>query len=227
MAASVREGYLVLADISGYTRFVTSTELEHAQSIIGELTELMIHALAPPLKFIKPEGDAIFCCADGRLFADGERLLELLEVCYLQFATRRREMAAATTCTCAACASIGTLDLKFVCHYGEYMMQPIGGMEDLAGPDVILAHRLLKNSIAERTGSRAYVFFTDACLARLPAGLTLPTHSEEVESIREVSGGVRLETVSAIAEIGVDAISVGALTHSAPALDMSLELETA
>lgn len=38
----------------------------------------------------------------------------------------------------------------------------------------------------------------------------------------EASGGVRLETVRAIAETGVDLVSVGALTHSAPALDISL-----
>jgi nicotinate-nucleotide pyrophosphorylase (carboxylating) len=38
----------------------------------------------------------------------------------------------------------------------------------------------------------------------------------------EASGGVRLDTVRAIAETGVDLISVGALTHSAPALDLSL-----
>jgi nicotinate-nucleotide pyrophosphorylase (carboxylating) len=41
----------------------------------------------------------------------------------------------------------------------------------------------------------------------------------------EASGGVTLETVRAIAETGVDRISIGALTHSAPALDLSLELE--
>ncbi|GIW12681.1 MAG: nicotinate-nucleotide diphosphorylase (carboxylating) [Tepidiforma sp.] len=41
----------------------------------------------------------------------------------------------------------------------------------------------------------------------------------------EASGGVRLENVRAIAETGVDAISVGALTHSARALDISLELK--
>ena len=40
----------------------------------------------------------------------------------------------------------------------------------------------------------------------------------------EASGGVNLETVRAIAETGVDYISVGALTHSAPALDLSLTL---
>jgi nicotinate-nucleotide pyrophosphorylase (carboxylating) len=41
----------------------------------------------------------------------------------------------------------------------------------------------------------------------------------------EASGGVSLDTVRAIAETGVDYISVGALTHSAPALDVSLILE--
>jgi nicotinate-nucleotide pyrophosphorylase (carboxylating) len=41
----------------------------------------------------------------------------------------------------------------------------------------------------------------------------------------EASGGVRLDTVRAIAETGVDAISVGALTHSAPAMDLALDFE--
>ncbi len=41
----------------------------------------------------------------------------------------------------------------------------------------------------------------------------------------EVSGGIGLDNVRAYAEIGVDYISVGALTHSAPALDLSLEIE--
>jgi len=41
----------------------------------------------------------------------------------------------------------------------------------------------------------------------------------------EVSGGITLETVRAYAETGADYISVGALTHSAPALNLSLEIE--
>jgi nicotinate-nucleotide pyrophosphorylase (carboxylating) len=44
-------------------------------------------------------------------------------------------------------------------------------------------------------------------------------------AITEASGGVNLETVRAIAETGVDWISVGALTHSAPALDLALDFE--
>jgi nicotinate-nucleotide pyrophosphorylase (carboxylating) len=43
----------------------------------------------------------------------------------------------------------------------------------------------------------------------------------------EASGGVTLETVAAIAATGVDYISVGALTHSARALDLSLEISGA
>lgn len=41
----------------------------------------------------------------------------------------------------------------------------------------------------------------------------------------EVSGGIRLENVRAYAEAGADFIAVGALTHSAPAVDISLEIE--
>ena len=44
-------------------------------------------------------------------------------------------------------------------------------------------------------------------------------------ALLEASGGVRLETVRAIAESGVDLISVGALTHSAPSLDISLDFD--
>ncbi len=43
--------------------------------------------------------------------------------------------------------------------------------------------------------------------------------------VTEASGGVTLETVAAIAECGVDVISSGALTHSAPSLDIALDIE--
>ena len=49
----------------------------------------------------------------------------------------------------------------------------------------------------------------------------------KVRALTEASGGVTLANVRAIAETGVDIISSGALTHSAKALDISLEIETA
>jgi len=45
-------------------------------------------------------------------------------------------------------------------------------------------------------------------------------------SLIEASGGITLDNVRQVAETGVDLISVGAITHSAKALDLSLELET-
>ena len=44
-------------------------------------------------------------------------------------------------------------------------------------------------------------------------------------AVVEASGGVTLDSVRAIAETGVDLISVGALTHSAPALDLSMKIK--
>ena len=66
-----QQGYLLLADISGYTAFLTGTELEHAHAIVRELTKLIRERLAPPMRFVKLEGDAVFCYADAGAFAEG------------------------------------------------------------------------------------------------------------------------------------------------------------
>jgi hypothetical protein len=186
----IRQGYLLLADISGYTAFLTGTELDHAHAIVHELTSLIRERLAPPLRFVKLEGDAVFCYADATTFRDGERFIELIEACYFDFSNRLLDMARSTTCPCAACAAIGSLGLKFIGHYGSYVIEREADREDLAGPDVILIHRLLKNSISDGEGPSAYAFFTDACLQQMSAALDLPTHSELYGSFGETRGGV-------------------------------------
>jgi hypothetical protein len=185
-----RQGYLLLADISGYTAFLTGTELEHAQAIVRELTKLIRERLAPPMRFVKLEGDAVFCYAEAGAFKDGERLIELIEACYFDFSNRLLDMTRATTCRCDACKAIPSLGLKFVTHHGTFVIEREDGREDLAGPDVILIHRLLKNTISDGGGPQAYAFFTEACLQHLPPSLNLPTHSEVYESFGETRGGV-------------------------------------
>jgi Protein of unknown function (DUF2652) len=185
-----REGYLLLADISGYTQFLTGTELEHSHEIIRELTTLIRERLVPPMRFVKREGDAVFCYAEAGTFREGERLVELIEACYFDFSNRLLDMRRATTCRCAACATIGSLGLKFVTHYGTFVIERDDGREDLAGPDVILAHRLLKNTISDGGGPQAYAFVTEACLQRMTPSFNLPPHSEMYESFGETRGGV-------------------------------------
>jgi uncharacterized protein YndB with AHSA1/START domain len=201
-----REGYLLLADISGYTKFLTGTELEHAQAIIRELTMLVRGRLSPPMTFVKVEGDAVFCYADDAVFRDGERFIELIEVCYFDFSNRLLNMARNTTCPCSACAAIGSLDLKFVCHYGRFVVDTDARGVDLAGPDVILVHRLLKNTVTESAGVQAYALLSDACLQRLPQAVDLPRHEERYESFGTTTAGVH--DLKPVIEAMRDAIEV-------------------
>jgi nicotinate-nucleotide pyrophosphorylase (carboxylating) len=58
-----------------------------------------------------------------------------------------------------------------------------------------------------------------------PATLRRAVHLVAGRARTEASGGITLATVRAVAETGVDFISVGALTHSAPAVDLALDWE--
>jgi hypothetical protein len=62
------------------------------------------------------------------------------------------------TCPCKACQAISSLDLKFVSHHGEYVLQNITGMSKPVGSCVNLAHRLLKNNVRKETGWRGGSF---------------------------------------------------------------------
>ena len=169
-----QHGYLLLADISGYTSYVASTELTHSQDILSELLELIIERFKPLLTIAKIEGDAVFAYAPEIKISRGEAILELIESTYVAFRSRRDAAHRRTTCTCNACRNIPNLDLKFITHHGDYFVQDIAGIKELVGSDVNLIHRLLKNHVSESTGWRAYALFTNQSLRNLdvrPEGL--------------------------------------------------------
>jgi hypothetical protein len=60
MERRTQTGYLLLADISGYTSFVAKTEIEHAEKAISILLEAVIEKLAGMFTIAKLEGDAVF-----------------------------------------------------------------------------------------------------------------------------------------------------------------------
>lgn len=184
---NIQQGYLVLADISGYTSYLAGTELDHSQAILTELLELVIQRFETCLIIAKLEGDAVFAYTPTANIARGETLLELLELTYMAFIDRRDIAYGRTTCTCRACKAIATLDLKFLLHAGDYFMQTIAGREELVGADVALVHRLLKNRVGEMTGWRGYALFTSKGLTQLnlhPDGLF--EQSETYEHLGEV-----------------------------------------
>jgi len=184
------EGYLVLADITGYTSFLTRTELEHAHGIVAELTTLVIARLAAPLRFVELEGDAVFAYAPAAAFDDAERLIDMMEACYVAFRLRLEEMRLATTCTCTACALMSALDLKFIGHLGSFVLQQTPHGTKPMGPDVILVHRLLKNRVTDTLRITAYAWLTDAFLQRAGGTLGLPAHAERYDDVGEVKGRV-------------------------------------
>ena len=76
--------------------------------------------------------------------------------------------------------------------------------------------------VEEAAKSRADIILLDNMP---PATLRRAVEIIAGRALSEASGGVNLETVRAIAQSGVDMISVGALTHSARALDIGLDVE--
>jgi uncharacterized protein YndB with AHSA1/START domain/class 3 adenylate cyclase len=185
--ARIQNGYLVLADISGYTAFLSQTELDHAHEILTDLLETILTRFKSVLTVHKIEGDAIFAYAPEPPVVRGEALLELIEATYTAFRERMKNVRRHTTCTCRACQSIPTLDLKFMAHHGDFVVQNIGGSRELAGADVNLVHRLLKNHVSENSGWRAYALFTQAALDSMQLRLEgLSGSSESYEHLGEI-----------------------------------------
>ncbi|MEO7841008.1 MAG: DUF2652 domain-containing protein [Anaerolineales bacterium] len=167
MERKTQTGYLVLADISGYTSFVAQTEIEHADMALSFLLETIIEKLSNLLTISKLEGDAVFAYVEESKLPEGKSLLELIDTTYLAFRDHAAALYAGATCPCRACKAIPTLDLKFMVHHGDFIIQQIAGIRDLLGTDVNLIHRLAKNRVSESTGWRGYALFTNQGLERM------------------------------------------------------------
>lgn len=171
MSTVTQHGYLVIADISGYTSFVAKTELEHSHEILSELLELLVEKFQPLMTISKLEGDAVFAYSGESVFARGDTMIDFIESMYVAFRDKQLSMQRKTTCTCNACRNIPTLDLKFFVHYGNFIHQRVATIHELVGSDVNLIHRLTKNHVTESAGWRAYIMFTEQCLRMLQVAL--------------------------------------------------------
>ena len=194
---------LVIADISGYTSYLAGVELDHAQDILADLMGVVVGAFRPTFRLAKLEGDAAFVYV-ATATVDGSALQDQIEGCYFAFRRRLRDIKQASSCECNACILIPHLNLKLVAHHGTIARQRMAGLEELVGSDVVVVHRLLKNSVEAALGVDAYALYTDACLRAMgvtdPAALGLREHRETYEFIGEVVGWVRDLEAAWIAE---------------------------
>jgi len=170
-------GPLLLADISGYTSFLQSVAAAHrddafaggtvpdAYAMMSDLLDGIVGRVVPPFTLAKLEGDAVFVYAtDGSIPRAGS-MLECLHDCYADFRRRLDSAHQIWTCRCDACSRIDALDLKFVLHAGSFVIQSIAGGQELVGPEVVMAHRLLKTEAAALVG-HAYALITEDAVTR-------------------------------------------------------------
>jgi hypothetical protein len=168
MAATER-ALLLISDIGGYTRFMRlhKLSLAHAQENTAKLLEAMIDA-APRLELVEIEGDAAFLYVPEPEDEEvASSIATLATSIHLAFHTEQLRLSELTLCPCSACKQIGQLTVKVVAHLGEVVEQRVRDRTTLAGPDVILVHRMLKNSVPVAE----YLLLTDPVLVRCEEGV--------------------------------------------------------
>ena len=195
------ERYLLLADISGYTSFMTGVEHEHgadfsngipaAYGVLADLLNSVIEGIQRDFALVKLEGDAVFAAAPAAgLDGKGDRVLDDLATMYRLFAASRQRAIPSSDHVCTACPAVAHLEIKAVLHRGHSVRQAVGSGSDLLGPSVTVAHRLLKNSVRARTGIHPYLFMTDAAAVALGLSEAGVAHDEEYPDAGRIQGRV-------------------------------------
>lgn len=139
-------GLIFIPDISGFTRFVNDTDIEHSRHIIQELLETIINANEIGLSISEIEGDAILFYRYGDA-PDINILYKQVEKMFYDFHRHLISYELCRICQCTACRSAVNLSLKVITHYGDFTNYNVKGFEKLIGKDIIVAHQLLKNNI--------------------------------------------------------------------------------
>jgi class 3 adenylate cyclase len=199
--SSASDGYLLLADISGYTGFLTNVEQVHGVdfsggipagfAVLGVLLDGVVKGVEPEFRVAKLEGDAVFAIAPAdALDGKGDSVVSHLQGVHRAFRTRRTEARLAQDHVCTACPVVANLDLKMVLHRGRVFQQAVGSRTEILGPAVNVAHRLLKNTIPAHIGYRPYLFLTDAAAIALGLAEAGLEHTEQYPDVGRVSGRI-------------------------------------
>ncbi len=186
----IKQVALMLADISGYTRFVKlhSLSLIHAEEIITELLDSVIETATHPLKLNKLEGDAalFFADADDDLAETVRDVYAQTQALFTAFQRTASKLSGEmSVCECEACRGIDKLRLKVFLHRGEVLVKQVRQFEEIAGETVIVVHRLLKNSVP----SDEYILMTDSYFDLLeePSQAGLESRVETYHDIGQVA----------------------------------------
>ena len=144
--AAADEVLFFIPDLGGFTKFIAETEIQHSQHIIKELLELLVDANTLGMKVSEFEGDAVLFYRNGAP-PSLEQLVQQARKMYLDFHTHLKKFEYARICQCGACAGASGIALKMVAHFGSAGTMQVKNHLKFIGKDIIIAHRLLKNSV--------------------------------------------------------------------------------
>jgi hypothetical protein len=177
------KGLVFIPDISGFTRFVHETEIDHSRVIIQELLELLINANKIGLEVSEIEGDAILFYRYGDV-PDLKELYSQVEDMFREFHSYLAIYDANRFCQCKACMSAINLSLKVITHYGEFTEYNVKNFSKLIGKDIIVAHQLLKNDIEQHE----YWLLTQNLMSEKPL-VPFTQWMRWDSSVKEIEGG--------------------------------------
>ena len=159
---------LYIPDISGFTKFVTQTEIEHSNGIISDLLEVIIKSNILGFKVSEIEGDSVLFYLLGKP-PNVEEIINQSKRTFIDFHATLKMAERDFVCDCRACRTVSDLTLKFITHFGECREVSIQNFTKLLGSDVILAHRLLKNNVPDRE----YILLSEKYLESQQSKLTI------------------------------------------------------
>ncbi len=158
MASTAFNALIFIPDISGFTKFVNKTSIEHSSAIIKELLEVIMEQNKLKLQLVEIEGDALLYYKKEIKPTSVESIVDQCRTMFLAFHQHLKLYERDRICNCDACSSTHKLGLKFIIHAGEVALQHIFDREKIMGKEVILAHRLMKNEIS----SENYILLSES-----------------------------------------------------------------
>jgi hypothetical protein len=211
---------ILIPDISGYTEFLTETELVHSSHIINELLDAILAANTGEFVLSEVEGDALLLYHKGKpIEADAvvRQCLRMFESFHKQLKIIERD----AVCQCGACQTASNLSLKFITHHGTIHEIKVSQFTKCSGLDMVVAHRLLKNGIS----SDEYILATHSCfdfssLEQSPGGLAWQRSSDQYPAIGSIEyqyaslDGVKKtiadppRRINPVVELGEDSVAV-------------------
>ena len=188
-----KSGFLLIADISGYTPFIKNHSMRkkpiigkkiadfwdsHAHKLINTLLEEVIQNFEPVMQFNKLEGDAALFFLEE--ISDKNQMQDIYKKMVIareRFNSKVNSLQFVQSCPCDPCQQSKNLKLKMFLHKGYFNQTEIRNNQELSGEALIFIHRLLKNKVK----SSEYFLFSGAVLEQLDKGLEFSLITQKID----------------------------------------------